>query len=219
MPKDESHHLELTPSLILRAYAAGVFPMADGAEADGVFWVDPKMRGVMPLERFHVPRRLARRIRAGGFSVTVDRDYEAVIDACADRDETWINGDIRGLYLALHRMGYAHSVEVWMEGALAGGLYGVRMGAAFFGESMFHRRTDASKIALVYLIARLKAGGFRLLDSQFVTDHLAKFGAERIPREDYHRQLAAAIASPADFEALAEDAPADQVLQRATQTS
>jgi leucyl/phenylalanyl-tRNA--protein transferase len=218
LPKDDQS-LELTPTLILRAYAAGVFPMADGAEADGVFWVDPKFRGIFPLDRFHVPRRLARTIRTGGFAVTVDRDYEAVIDACADRDETWINSDIRRLYVGLHRMGYAHSVEVWMDGALAGGLYGVRLGAAFFGESMFHRRTDASKIALVYLVARLKAGGFTLLDSQFVTDHLARFGAERITRETYHAMLDAAIAAKADFDALPADAQPELVLQLSSQTS
>jgi leucyl/phenylalanyl-tRNA--protein transferase len=218
LPKDE-HALELTPTLILRAYAAGVFPMADGADAEGVFWVDPKVRGVFPLDAFHVPRKLARRIRAGGYEVAIDRDFEAVIDSCADRDETWINRDIRGLYVALHRMGYAHSVEVWMDGALAGGLYGVRLGGAFFGESMFHRRTDASKIALVHLVARLKAGGFRLLDAQFVTDHLARFGATRIGREDYHRQLDAALGIPADFNALPQSAPPDSVLHWASHTS
>jgi leucyl/phenylalanyl-tRNA--protein transferase len=218
LPKDDQA-LELTPTLILRAYAAGVFPMADGAEADGVFWVDPKFRGVLPLDRFHVPRRLARTIRTGGFTVTVDRDYESVIDACADRDETWINGDIRRLYVGLHRMGYAHSVEVWMDGALAGGLYGVRIGAAFFGESMFHRRTDASKIALAHLAARLRRGGFTLLDSQFVTDHLMKFGAERIPREAYHRMLDAALAARADFFAFDQDDDPEAVLQAIAQTS
>jgi leucyl/phenylalanyl-tRNA--protein transferase len=218
MPKDDQP-LELTPSLILRAYAAGVFPMADGAEADGVFWVDPKRRGVFPLDAFHVPRRLARRIRAGGFSVTVDRAYDAVLEACADREETWINRDIRKLYVELHRMGQAHSVEVWMEGALAGGLYGVRMGAAFFGESMFHRQPDASKIALVYLVARLKAGRFTLLDSQFVTDHLARFGARAVSRDSYHRQLDLALSRPADFFALDQGAPAEAVLQLSSQTS
>lgn len=218
MPKDEQP-LELTPSLILRAYAAGVFPMADGADADSVFWVDPKIRGVMPLDRFHLPRRLARRIRAGGYAVTVDCAFDEVLDACADRDETWINRDIRALYAALHRMGCAHSVEVWMDGGLAGGLYGVRMGAAFFGESMFHRATDASKIALSYLVARLKAGGFTLLDSQFVTDHLARFGAERVPRETYHRMLDAALAQTADFAALPYDASPEAVLQAISQTS
>jgi leucyl/phenylalanyl-tRNA--protein transferase len=218
LPKDEQS-LELTPTLILRAYAAGVFPMADGAAADSIFWVDPKFRGVLPLERFHVPRRLARRIRGGDFTVTVDAAFEDVIDACADRDETWINGDIRRLYLGLHAMGNGHSIEVWMDGELAGGLYGVRLGAAFFGESMFHRRTDASKIALVYLMARLKAGGFTLLDSQFVTDHLMRFGATRIPRADYHAMLDAAITRPADFFALDQGASAASVLQLSTQTS
>lgn len=218
VPKDDPH-LELTPGLILRAYAAGVFPMADGAESEGVFWVDPRRRGVFPLDAFHIPRRLRRRLRQGDFEVTVDRDYAAVIDACADRDETWINGDIRKLYLALHRMGHAHSVEVRMDGALAGGLYGVRIGAAFFGESMFHRRTDASKIALVYLVARLRAGGFTLLDSQFVTDHLARFGAQSIPRERYHRMLDAAIAGRGDFGALPQDASPEAVMQAISHTS
>lgn len=218
MPKDDQQ-LELTPTLILRAYAAGVFPMADGAETDGVFWVDPRLRGVFPLNAFHVPRSLAKRIRAGGFDVTVDRAFDDVIDACADRDETWINGDIRRLYIALHRMGHAHSVEVWMDGRLAGGLYGVRIGAAFFGESMFHHATDASKIALVHLVARLKAGGFTLLDSQFTTDHLSRFGAISIPRDAYHIQLDAALRTTADFFRLPQDASAAEVLQLSTQTS
>jgi len=218
MPKDDQS-LELTPTLILRAYAAGVFPMADGAETDGVFWVDPRQRGVFPLDAFHVPRKLARRIRAGGFDVRVDDAFDAVIDACADRDETWINGDIRRLYVALHAMGHAHSVEVWMDGALAGGLYGVRMGAAFFGESMFHRRTDASKIALVWLVARLKAGGFRLLDSQFTTDHLARFGAVSVSRARYHALLDTALREAGDWGALPGDAAPETVLQLSTQTS
>ncbi|MGF1658661.1 MAG: leucyl/phenylalanyl-tRNA--protein transferase [Rubrimonas sp.] len=193
--------------------------MADGAEAQGVFWVDPKRRGIFPLDGFHVPTKLAKRMRKGGYEATVDQDYAAVLDACADRDETWINGDIRALYLGLHRMGRAHSVEIWMDGQLAGGLYGVRMGAAFFGESMFHRRPDASKIALVHLVARLKAGGFRLLDSQFTTDHLAQFGAVSVPRETYHRMLDAALRETGDFDALPQDASPDAVLQAITQTS
>ncbi|WP_333832411.1 leucyl/phenylalanyl-tRNA--protein transferase [Rubrimonas sp.] len=222
MPKDDAP-LELTPTLILRAYAAGVFPMADGAEAQGVFWVDPKRRGIFPLDGFHVPTKLAKRMRKGGYEATVDQDYAAVLDACADRDETWINGDIRALYLGLHRMGRAHSVEIWMDGQLAGGLYGVRMGAAFFGESMFHRRTDASKIALVHLVARLKAGGFTLLDSQFVTDHLARFGACVVSRARYHAMLDDALSRQADFFALDREGPqgasAARVLQLASQTS
>ncbi len=222
LPKDDAP-LELTPTLVLRAYAAGVFPMADGAESDGVFWVDPKRRGVLPLDAFHTPRSLAKRMRRGGYRATVDAAYAAVIDACADRDETWINSDIRALYLGLHRMGRAHSVEIWMDEQLVGGLYGVRMGAAFFGESMFHRRVDASKIALVHLVARLKAGGFTLLDSQFVTDHLARFGACTVSRARYHAMLDAALTRQADFFAL--DREGDQppsperVLQLASQTS
>ena len=218
MPKDESH-LELTPTLILRAYAAGVFPMADGAETEGVFWVEPRQRGVFPLEAFHVPRRLARTVRSDRFSVTIDQDFEAVIDACADRDETWINGDIRRLYVALHRMGYAHSVETRLAGRLVGGLYGVRMGGAFFGESMFHRETDASKVALVHLVARLKAGGFTLLDSQFTTDHLSRFGAVSIPRDQYRAELDAALRLQAEFFALPQDASGAEALQRISQTS
>jgi leucyl/phenylalanyl-tRNA--protein transferase len=218
VPKDDTS-LELTPTLILRAYAAGVFPMADGAETEGVFWVEPRQRGVFPLDAFHVPRRLARTVRSDRFAITIDRDFEAVIDACADRDETWINGDIRRLYVALHRMGYAHSVEARRDGRLVGGLYGVRMGAAFFGESMFHRETDASKVALVHLAARLKAGGFALLDSQFTTDHLARFGAVSIPRDQYRAELDAALRKSADFFALAQDASGADALHWSSQTS
>jgi leucyl/phenylalanyl-tRNA--protein transferase len=218
VPKDDTR-LELTPTLILRAYAAGVFPMADGAETEGVFWVEPRQRGVFPLDVFHVPRRLARTVRSDRFTITIDRDFEAVIDACADRDETWINGDIRRLYVALHRMGYAHSVETRRDGRLVGGLYGVRMGAAFFGESMFHRETDASKVALVHLVGRLKAGGFTLLDSQFTTDHLARFGAVSIPRDQYRAELDAALRKPADFFALGQDASGADALHWSSQTS
>lgn len=218
MAKDEPG-FELTPTLLLRAYAAGVFPMADSAESDGLYWVDPQMRGVIPLERFRVPRSLAKRMRRGGYAVTTDAVFADVLDACADRDETWINGEIRRLYLGLHRMGYAHSLEVWIDDRLAGGLYGVRIGGAFFGESMFHRRTDASKIALTHLVARLKAGGFSLLDAQFVTDHLARFGAEALPRERYRVLLARAVQERADFEALDQSAPVETVLQLASQTS
>jgi leucyl/phenylalanyl-tRNA--protein transferase len=218
VPKDDSR-LELSPTLILRAYAAGVFPMADGAETDGVFWVDPRQRGVFPLDGFHVPRRLARTLRAGRFAVTVDRDFEAVIDACADRDETWINGDIRRLYVALHRMGYAHSVEARLEGRLVGGLYGVRMGGAFFGESMFHRATDASKVALVHLAVRLKLGGYQLLDTQFVTPHLQQFGTLEIPRAEYRQRLTRAIGKPARFQGVVSMAEVEAFLQSTTQTS
>ena len=192
----------LTPELMIRAYAAGIFPMSDGAEHDSIFWVDPQRRGVFPLDRFHVSRSLERRIRRGGFETTVNRDFAGVVAACAGRAETWINGDIFRTYTALHAMGQAHSVEVWMEGELAGGVFGVTLGAAFFGESMFSRRTDGSKLALVHLIERLRVGGFQLFDTQFTTSHLESLGAVEIPRADYRRQLQMALASPADFFAL-----------------
>ncbi|MEM8740406.1 MAG: leucyl/phenylalanyl-tRNA--protein transferase [Pseudomonadota bacterium] len=211
--------LEITPSLLLRAYAAGVFPMAESAEADSLFWVDPKRRGILPLDALHVPRSLRKSLRRGGFRVTVDQAFSDVIDGCAARSETWINGEIRDLYITLHRMGYAHSIEVHDDQGLAGGLYGVRLGAAFFGESMFSVRTDASKIALVWLVARLRSGGFMLLDTQFVTDHLAWLGAVEISREAYHKMLDTALERPAQFCALSAGASVDEVLQAATQTS
>lgn len=198
---DRTKRIELTPALLLRAYAAGVFPMAESADSDELLWIDPELRGVIPLDRFHVPRSLAKRMRGGEDRVTVDEDFEGVIEGCADRDTTWINAEIRRLYVALRRMGYAHSVEVWRDGRLAGGLYGVKLGAAFFGESMFSAEQDASKIALVHLVARLRRGGFRLLDAQFVTDHLARFGATAILRRRYHALLEDAARATADFDA------------------
>lgn len=211
--------LRITPTLLLRAYAAGVFPMAQSADADDIFWVDPKRRGILPLDGLHVPRSLARTLRRGGFDVAIDRDFPAVLDGCAGREETWINPEIRELYGTLHRLGYAHSVEVRAEGALVGGLYGVQLGAAFFGESMFSRRTDASKIALVHLVARLRAGGFSLLDTQFVTQHLRKLGATEVNRDVYHAMLQTALKTPADFYSLPDAPDADLVLQLSTQTS
>ncbi len=191
---------ELTPEILLRAYACGLFPMAEARDDPELFWVDPDMRGIIPLDRFHVPRRLARRIRQGVYEVAVDRATEDVIRACAEeREETWINDQIIALYVALHRMGHVHSVECWREGALVGGLYGVALGGAFFGESMFTRATDASKIALVHLVERLRRGGFRLLDTQFVTAHLATFGAIEVPRARYHVLLREALAVEATF--------------------
>lgn len=211
--------LEITPSLLLRAYAAGVFPMAESAESESLFWVDPKKRGILPLDGLHVPRSLRKRIRAGGFRVSVDACFSDVIDGCSARDETWINAEIRDLYMTLHRMGYAHAIEVHDAEGLAGGLYGVRLGAAFFGESMFSIRPDASKLALVWLVARLRAGGFTLLDTQFVTEHLAWLGAVEISREAYHKMLDQALEKPAQFWALSVDASSEEVLHRATQTS
>lgn len=189
----------LSPELMIRAYAAGIFPMSDGADDPGIFWVDPQRRGVFPLDAFHTSRSLRRKMAQGGFEVTVNRDFPGVIAACADRSETWINTDIFSSYLGLHAQGHAHSVEVWMEGELAGGVFGVVLGAAYFGESMFSRRTDGSKIALSHLIARLRAGGFQLFDTQFTTEHLQSLGAVEIPRAEYRRQLQLAVTSPADF--------------------
>jgi leucyl/phenylalanyl-tRNA--protein transferase len=198
--------IELTPELILRAYAAGIFPMAEDADSPDLFWVSPEKRGVLPLDGFHISRSLRKTMKTREFSVRVDTDFDAVIDGCAtegeDRDSTWINPEIRRLYSELFRRGYVHTVEVWAEGELVGGLYGLSMGAAFFGESMFHRVTDASKIAMAHLVERLKAGGYRLLDTQFVTPHLASLGGIEIPRELYEVQLAAALAHQGDFFAL-----------------
>jgi len=202
----------ITPELLLRAYASGVFPMAESADAEALFWVDPERRGILPLDGLRVSRRLARSFRGGDFAIRVDADFEGVIGACADRPETWINPAIRRLYVELHRRGHAHSVEVWQDERLAGGLYGVALGAAFFGESMFSRVRDASKLALVALVARLNAGGFRLLDTQFVTEHLARLGAVEIARADYRRRLAAALGRPADFRRLRGDAPRAELL-------
>ena len=189
---------------LLNCYAHGVFPMADSREDEAIFLIDPQKRGVLPLDRFHVPRRLARTVRAEPFEVRIDTAFSEVVAACAasarGREETWINPTIEQLYAELFEMGHAHSVETWLDGELVGGLYGVSLGAAFFGESMFSRRTDASKVALVHLVARLILGGYRLLDTQFITAHLTRFGAEEIPRLDYHRRLAKALETEADFQ-------------------
>ena len=193
----------VTPDLLLRAYAVGVFPMAEHRDDPELFWVDPRRRGVLPLDRFRVSRSLRRRILRQEFGTTVDRDFAGVLRGCADRPETWINGQIAQLYLALHAAGYAHSQEVWQGGELVGGVYGVALGAAFFGESMFSRRTDASKVALAYLTRRLQDGGFTLFDTQFVTPHLVSLGAEEIARTAYHERLREALRGSALFDALA----------------
>jgi leucyl/phenylalanyl-tRNA--protein transferase len=201
---------------LLACYRRGVFPMAESREDEGFFIVDPEWRCLFPLDRFHVPRRLARTLRADRFSFTIDRDFAAVIDGCAepgpDREDTWINPDIRALYLALHAQGVAHSVEARIDGVLAGGLYGVAIGGAFFGESMFSRATDASKDALVHLAARLRFGGFKLLDAQFITPHLAQFGAQTIPRRIFQALLSVALETSATFAALPESASGDEML-------
>ena len=195
--------IALTPDLLLRAYAAGIFPMAEDAGDTEVFWVDPEQRGVLPLDRFHLPHRLRRTLRHEPFELRCDSAFAAVVEGCAearpDRPKTWINDEIVRLYTALFERGHAHSVECWMEGRLVGGLYGVTLGGAFFGESMFSRVTDASKVALAHLVARLKLGGFRLLDTQFVTEHLQQFGAIEISRGQYHRRLAQALTVKAYF--------------------
>ena len=189
---------------LLACYARGVFPMADARDDARVFLIDPERRGVLPLERFHVPARLARMVRSDRYEVRADTAFHEVVLACATpaagRAETWINRPIERLYLKLHEMGFAHSVECWRGGVLAGGLYGVALKGAFFGESMFSRSRDASKVALVHLAARLIAGGYRLLDAQFMTDHLAQFGAEEIGRRDYLGRLEKALATDADFQ-------------------
>ncbi len=195
----------LTPDILLAAYAAGVFPMADSADDPELFWVDPRRRGILPLDAFHVPRRLRRVLRQGRFEVRCDNAFGEVVRGCAEatekRPNTWINDEIVRLYEGLFARGAAHSVECWREDRLVGGLYGVSIGAAFFGESMFSRETDASKAALVHLVARLRFGGYRLLDTQFLTPHLARFGGIEISRARYRRQLAAALAYRASFPA------------------
>ena len=183
----------LDPRLLLQGYATGIFPMADSRDADELFWVEPRNRAIIPLDRFHVSRSLRRTLRSGRFTVTHDRDFAAVIAGCADREETWINAEIERAMLVMHASGHAHSIEVWRGDCLVGGLYGVKLGRAFFGESMFSRETDASKIALAWLVARLKAGNFTLLDCQFMTEHLASLGAVSVSRETYVALLSAAL--------------------------
>jgi leucyl/phenylalanyl-tRNA---protein transferase len=189
--------IEITPQVLLKAYACGIFPMAESAEDNALYWIEPERRGVLPLDRVHVPKRLARTIRGGGFDVKIDHDFEGVIEGCAaprsGRRSTWINGRIRSLYRDLFALGHCHTVEVWQDGEMTGGLYGVHLGRAFFGESMFSKARDASKIALIYLVARLKYGGFTLLDTQFVTGHLARFGAIEVSRPEFQRYLEAAL--------------------------
>ena len=187
----------LDPRLLLQGYAAGIFPMADSRDASDLFWVEPRSRAIIPLDRFHMSRSLRRTLRSGRFSVTLDRDFHSVVLACADREETWINADIERAMLALHSTGHAQSVEVWQAGQLVGGLYGVKLGSAFFGESMFSRATDASKVALAWLVARLKVGGFTLLDCQFMTPHLASLGAVSVTRRTYVSLLSAALGGAA----------------------
>ena len=206
MASRESAFIEITPEVLLKAYACGIFPMAESADDPALYWIEPEKRGVIPLDRFHVPARLARTVRSDRFTVLIDRDFNGVLDGCAEpqpgRQRTWINARIRTLYRKLYERRHCHSVEVYHGDELVGGLYGVTLGRAFFGESMFHRARDASKIALVHLVARLRAGGFKLLDTQFVTEHLMTFGAVEVPQRQYHKLLEAALSGEGDFAAL-----------------
>lgn len=213
----------LTPDLLLQAYAIGYFPMSEDRYDEDVFWVRPEVRGVLPIRGMHVPRSLKKRVRQEAFEVRVDTAFRAVMEGCAapqtERWQTWINGQILDAYTALHRRGHAHSVEAWREGELVGGLYGVSIGGAFFGESMFSVVTDASKVCLVHLAARLAVGGYALLDAQFTNDHLTQFGIEAVPADEYAARLAAGIRLPADFAALPAQASGSTILQSITQTS
>ena len=234
--------IEITPQVLLKAYSCGIFPMAESADNNALYWIEPERRGILPLDAVHIPRSLAKTIRRGGFEIKIDNDFDAVIDGCAEprtgRRSTWINDRIRSLYGELFKLGHCHTVEVWQDGVLTGGLYGVHLGRAFFGESMFSRARDTSKIALVYLIARLKYGGFRLLDTQFITEHLAQFGALEISRQAFQRLLEDALditqasrrpgdrlgldtagRSGASFTALRADASPTEVLRLANSTS
>jgi len=216
MASRDSAVVDITPEVLLKAYACGIFPMAESADDPAIYWIEPEQRGVIPLNAFHVPARLARTVRAERFTVVCDRDFDAVIDGCAEpqpgRTNTWINPRIRNLYRGLYGIGHCHTVEVYDGDALVGGLYGVSLGRTFFGESMFHRARDASKVALVHLVARLKAGSFALLDTQFVTEHLKQFGTQEIDRAEFHALLEKALAHQADFLALPLDASPQRVL-------
>jgi leucyl/phenylalanyl-tRNA---protein transferase len=210
------------PRELLGCYARGVFPMADARDDERIFLIDPERRGVIPLDGFHISKRLARTVRSDPYEIRFDHAFAEVVEACATvagRDETWINRPIERMYAELFELGFAHSVEAWKGGELVGGLYGVALKGAFFGESMFSRARDASKVALVHLVARLKMTGFTLLDAQFMTEHLAQFGAEEIPRAEYQRRLAAALGAEADFGAAAATCPGTGALQVITQAS
>lgn len=214
----------ITPELLLNAYASGIFPMADSRNDDTLFWVEPTERGILPLDSFHIPRSLKKTVRDDTFTVTIDKAFKETVQACAQgfkgRETTWISHNIETLYCSLHELGFAHSIECWKEGALVGGLYGVTLAGAFFGESMFHTATNASKVALVHLVARLKYGGFQLLDTQFGTDHLAQFGVIEIAKEEYLTRLDRSLqCQEADIFKLQLDVAGSKALQLITQTS
>ncbi|MEX0338289.1 MAG: leucyl/phenylalanyl-tRNA--protein transferase [Arenibacterium sp.] len=216
--KDDAGEVDLTPQLLLHAYSIGIFPMAEHRNDPEIFWVDPKRRGVLPLEGFHASRSLRRTMRGPGLRATLNTCFDEVLGACADRVETWINDEIAGLYRALHRSGHAHSIEIWRDDTLIGGVYGVAIGGAFFGESMFSRARDGSKIALACLTQHLSLCGLALFDTQFITPHLASLGAVEIPRALYHQRLEIALRTPARIDALPVLQPSE-VVQRMTQTS
>jgi leucyl/phenylalanyl-tRNA--protein transferase len=211
MANRDSAAVEITPEVLLKAYACGIFPMAESADDNTLYWIEPELRGIIPLDTFRIASRLARTVRSDRFTVAINRNFDAVIAGCAapgpGRGRTWINTRIRNLYRKLHERGHCHSIEVYQDDELVGGLYGVTLARAFFGESMFHTARDASKVALVHLVARLRAGGFALLDTQFVTDHLKSFGATEIPRRQYHKELEGALVGEADFAALPLERP------------
>ncbi len=223
MRADTNARLKITAEVLLKAYAIGVFPMAESADDPGLFWIEPEQRGLLPLDDFHLPRRLARTIRAETFDIRIDTDFDGVIEGCAKpakgRRKTWINTRIRSLYGELFDLGRCHTVEAWRDGKLVGGLYGIELGGAFFGESMFSFERDASKVALVYLVARLKLGGFTLLDIQFTTEHLKRFGAYEVERDEYQKLLNAALPLKANFHKLAGGGTSEVVLQAVSQTS
>ncbi|MBU2935470.1 MULTISPECIES: leucyl/phenylalanyl-tRNA--protein transferase [Pacificibacter] len=206
-------HVTLTPQMMLNAYANGVFPMSDSRDDPDLYWVDPTDRGIFPLDGFHISKSLAKTIRLERFSIRFNTNFDAVVEGCADRPETWINDTIFDLYKQLHAMKFCHSLEVYEEDALVGGVYGLTIGTAFFGESMFSRRTDASKVALAYMVARLRATRFTLFDTQFITPHLASLGAIEIPRANYHELLGQALEHRADIEALPAQLTPQDVLQ------
>jgi leucyl/phenylalanyl-tRNA---protein transferase len=211
MASRETGYIEIKPEVLLKAYACGIFPMAESADDPTLHWVEPELRGIIPLERFHIPSRLARTVRSDVYSIRINQDFDGVLDGCAEprpgRTRTWINARIRGLYRKLHDIGHCHSIEAYEGDELVGGLYGVNLGSAFFGESMFHRARDASKVALVHLVARLKASGYKLLDTQFVTDHLRTFGAVEISQRQYGKLLQAAVANEAEVATLISQRP------------
>jgi leucyl/phenylalanyl-tRNA--protein transferase len=222
MRPDADQRLKITADVLLKAYSIGVFPMAESASDPGLFWIEPEQRGLLPLDAFHVPRRLARTTRNGTFDIRVDTEFDSVIEGCArpakGRGKTWINERIRSLYRELFDLGHCHTVEAWRKDRLVGGLYGIALGGAFFGESMFSIERDASKVALVHLVARLKVGGFTLLDIQFITEHLRRFGAFELDRKTYQNRLNEALPVKADFHRMGGGTSVD-ILHLVSQTS